>query len=329
MQSIIFIFTAVAAYMLLTWLVSDVAKIENIYESAMYQNLGTFGLLAVVSIISNSMVYKRRLKEVETLSEGIQKIAGGDFNAKITISKKDALIEVYEDFNKMSAELQSVQMLRNDFINNYSHEYKTPIASINGFASLLIEKDLPREKQIEYLKIIVDESTRLSNLSSSTMLLSKLQTQQIVSDVESYSLSDQLQQCSIILSKQWLEKKIEFNGEFPPTKYRGNKELMQHLWLNLLGNAIKFTPIGGEISVIVSEDDENITVKIADTGQGIDQKTLERIFDPYYQVDGSHSVKGLGLGLAIAKRIVELCNGNIEVKSEPGSGSEFIVTLPK
>ncbi len=329
LQSFIFIFTAASAYMIMTWLISDVAKIENVYESAAYQNLGTFIILAIVSIISNSMMYKRRLKEVETLSEGIQRIARGDFNAKIAIHEKDAMIEVYEDFNKMSAELQSVQMLRNDFINNYSHEYKTPIASINGFASLLLEKDLSREKQVEYLKIIVDESTRLANLASSTILLSRLQTQQIITDVESYSLGDQLQQCSIILSKQWLDKKIEFSGEFPPILFKGNKELMQHLWLNLLGNAIKFTPKGGEISVAVSEDENNIRVKIADTGQGINEETLGRIFDLYYQADTSHSGQGLGLGLSIVKRIIELCNGRIDVTSEPGAGSEFVVTLPK
>ncbi|MBU3217424.1 HAMP domain-containing histidine kinase (plasmid) [Clostridium estertheticum] len=328
-QSFLLIFTAMAAYMHMTWIVRDVIKIKDIYESAAYETLGTFVALVIVSLTTNIAIYNRRLNEVKTLSQGIQKIVEGDFNTKITIRKKDPMIEVYENFNKMSEELQSIQMLKNDFINNYSHEFKTPIASINGFASLLLEKDLSREEQTKYLEIIVEESSRLSNLASSTMLLSKLKTQQIVTDVEVYSLSDQLKQCSIILSKQWLEKKIEFSGDFPPVMFRGNKELMQHLWLNLLGNAIKFTPIGGEISAVLTEDKENIRIKIADTGEGIKEEALERLFDPYYQGDSSHAGQGLGLGLSIVKRIVELCDGSIYVTSELGTGSEFVVILPQ
>lgn len=142
---------------------------------------------------------------------------------------------IYED----CAELDSIQILRNDFINSYSHEFKTPIASINRFASLLLEKDISTSEQRQYLEIIVEESARLSKLFS----------QQIVTDTERYDLSEQIRQCSIILSKEWLDKKIEFSGEFQSVMYIGNRELMQHLWLNILGNAVKYTPTGGEISV--------------------------------------------------------------------------------
>lgn len=113
---------------------------------------------------------------------------------------------IYED----CAELDSIQILRNDFINSYSHEFKTPIASINGFASLLLEKDISTSEQRQYLEIIVEESARLSKLASNTILLSKLSSQQIVTDTERYDLSEQIRQCSIILSKEWLDKKIEF-----------------------------------------------------------------------------------------------------------------------
>lgn len=152
---------------------------------------------------------------------------------------------IYED----CAELDSIQILRNDFINSYSHKFKTPIASINGFASLLLEKDISTSEQRQYLEIIVEESARLSKLASNTILLSKLSSQQIVTDTERYDLSEQIRQCSIILSKEWLDKKIEFSGEFQSVMYIGNRELMQHLWLNILGNAVKYTPTGGEISV--------------------------------------------------------------------------------
>ncbi len=193
----------------------------------------------------------------------------------------------------MCAELDSVQILRNDFINSYSHEFKTPIASINGFASLFLDKKLPEEEQRQYLEIIVEESARLSKLASNIILLSKLSSQQIIADTERYDLSEQIRQCSIILSKSWLDKKIEFSGEFPTAIFNGNKELMQHLWLNLLGNAVKYTPTGGEIFVEVIPKKETIIVTIADTGEGMAQEVLEHLFDPYYQGDSSHAGQGL------------------------------------
>ena len=187
---------------------------------------------------------------------------------------------------------------------------------------------MPPQEQRQYLEIIVDESARLSKLATNTILLSKLSSQHIVTDSEQYDLSEQLRQCSILLSKKWLDKKIEFSGEFPPTMYFGNKEMMQHLWLNLLDNAIKYTPVGGEISAEVYTENSNIVVKIADTGEGISEETLKYMFEPYFQGDSSHSQQGLGLGLSIAKRIVELCGGTITVQSKIFVGSTFTITLP-
>jgi signal transduction histidine kinase len=147
--------------------------------------------------------------------------------------------------------------------------------------------------------------------------------------METYDLGEQVRQCSIILSKDWMAKGLQFSGDFQTATFVGNKELMQHLWLNLLTNAIKYTPKGGEINVEVLLQDGNILVKISDTGEGMTPETMEHIFDPYYQGDKSHSQSGLGLGLPIAKRIVELSNGEILVKSQLSVGSEFTVRLPQ
>lgn len=328
MQSVIVIITAVCSFGFMSWLVTEVFLVTNSYIALGYEALGTLIIFTAILVPLNTVVYRRRMKELETLSEGIQKVANGDYDTNIDCSKKTQMTPVYEDFNKMCAELASVQILRNDFINSYSHEFKTPIASINGFASLLLEKDLAENERKEYLKIIVQESSRLSNLATNTILLSRISSQQIISDTEEYDLSEQLRQCSIILSKDWLEKKIEFSGEFPSVLFVGNKELMQHLWLNLLGNAIKHTPTGGEISVSVTPQENFVTIVFSDTGEGMNNETLQHLFEPYYQGDTSHSSQGLGLGLSIVQRIVELCNGTITVKSELSVGSSFTVTLP-
>lgn len=244
-QTFVILITAVASYMFMTWLVTGVFHVTDHFTAAGYETLGTLVIFILIIVPMNTVIYRRRIREINTLSEGISSVAGGNYGTRIESKKGDQMTPVYEDFNKMCAELSSVQILRNDFINSYSHEFKTPIASINGFASLLLEKDLSEAQRREYLQIIVDESARLSNLANNTILLSKLSSQQIVTDTQRYDISEQIRQCAIILSKSWLDKKIEFSGEFPPAMFVGNKELMQHLWLNLLGNAIKFTPTGG------------------------------------------------------------------------------------
>jgi len=327
-QSIAVVLTVACSFALMTWLVQDLLSVEHIYASAGFELLGVLGFLIIVLVPYNIVSYRRRAREVMTLSDAIRKVAGGDYESKIPTEKKVQITPIYEAFNKMCDELQSVQMLRYDFINSYSHEFKTPIASIKGFAELLLEKDMTKEEQQMYLQIIVDESERLSSLSRNTILLSKLSSQSIVSDQEEYDLGEQLRQSSIILSGKWLDKKIEFDCQLEDVKYVGNREMMYHLWINLLDNAVKYTPEGGEITVTLVREENEAVVRIEDTGMGMTEDVCNHLFEPYFQGDSSHSKHGLGLGLAIAKRIIELCDGSIKVDSRVGEGSVFTVQLP-
>lgn len=328
LQSLAIVLTAVGSFMLMTWFIRDLLDVKHIYAAAGLELLGMLGFLTILLVPMITVLYRRRAREVVTLSEAIQKVAAGDYSTRITEYKHAQIKPIYDDFNKMCAELESVKLLRNDFINSYSHEFKTPISSINGFASLVLEKDMPEEEKQQYLKIIVDESARLSNLATSTILLSKLTSQTIVTDIEEYDLGEQLRECSIILSGKWLEKNMEFDAELDSVKYMGNKEMMQHMWINLLDNAVKYTPEGGKITVSVREENGYAIVKIADTGEGMSKEVQKSLFDPYFQGDSSHSRQGLGLGLSIVKRIVELCRGTISVRSTIGEGSIFTVILP-
>ena len=328
-QSVTIVSVAACGYFFMTWLVNDIFNVEGTYISASFEVVGTIAFMIAVLVPMYIVFYRIRRKEIRILSEGIQHLADGDFNYKIPIRRNDSLARVYENFNKMCEELKSVQILRNDFINNYSHEFKTPIASINGFAELLLDKNLSDLEREEYLKIIIEETNRLSKLATNTILLSKLSAQQIVTDTENYDLGEQIRQCSIILSKHWMDRGIEFTCILPDVMYMGNRELMQHLWLNIISNAIDHTPKNGEIAISLQEEDGKIIVNIADSGEGMDKETLKHLFEPYFQADTSHSRQGLGLGLSIAKRITELCGGNIEVESAIGEGSLFVITLPK
>lgn len=325
---VIIVLAAAAALLLMTWLIRDVLGIQHIYAAAGFELLGVVIVLVCFLIPFNIVLYRRRAKEVMTLSHAIRRVAGGNFKSRIPTDRKDQITPIYEDFNKMCDELESVQILRNDFINNYSHEFKTPIASINGFAELLLKKDLSEEDRRQYLEIIADESARLSKFASDTTLLSKLSVQQIVTDIETYDLGEQLRQCTIILSYKWLDRNQDFSAELTPVMFRGNKEMMQHLWINLMDNAIKYTPAGGSIVVCNRVEDDHIIVEVSDTGEGISEEAQSKLFTPYFQGDSSHSRQGLGLGLSIANRIVELCGGEISVKSWIGEGSTFTIKLP-
>lgn len=296
-----------------------------------YNPLNGLGILIPMALMMEFITFffsRHLLKKVTRLTTAINRVAKGDFY--VTLDEKHAapLKEVVRDFNHMAQELQSVETLRRDFINNFSHEFKTPIASINGFAQLLLDTEVSKEEQREYLQIIAEESLRLTRLAEQTMMLSRLDNQQSIPDREVYSLDEQLRQTAILLSPAWNEKQIDLTVDAPAISYYGSPALLSQLWVNLLNNAIKFTPENGRISISAHQKDNNLLVSIQDTGCGMTEEQLTHIFHRYYQGNRSRSSAGLGLGLSIAHRIVELCGGQIEVESKPEAGSRFTVILP-
>lgn len=284
-------------------------------------------LVTLVNFLFTRFIYRY----LDKISDAMQKVADGDYTVRLDAEKDQPFRELYRNFNTMAEELGGVEMLKNDFINGYAHELRTPITSINGFAEMLLNDDgtLSREEKRSYLEIIASESRRLADLAGNSLLMSRLDSQKIIPDKKPFSLDEQLRRCSILLSGQWTEKELDMTMDLDEAVYVGDYDLMQHLWINLLTNAVKYTPKGGSITVTLKNEEKFIAVSVADTGKGIPPEDRERIFDKYYQTDKSHSKRGLGLGLAICKRIVQLCNGSLTVESEVGVGSTFTVKLPK
>lgn len=296
-----------------------------------YDPLMGLGILIPMALLMELFTFffsRHLLKKVNKLTTAINRVAQGDFFFTLDETHAAPLKEVVRDFNQMTKELQSVETLRCDFTNNFSHEFKTPIASINGFAQLLLDTEVSDEERREYLHIIAEESARLTQLAEQTMLLSRLDSQQVVPDKTFYSLDEQLRQTAILLSPAWSEKNILLDIDVKPLSYYGNPALLSQLWINLLNNAIKFTPRNGQISICAQQQGEAILVSIQDSGCGISEEQLPHIFQRYYQGNRSRSCAGLGLGLSIADRIVKLCGGNIRVESAPERGSCFTVFLP-
>lgn len=273
---------------------------------------------------------RSRLRPVNDLINAMGHVSRGDFSARVDDRNIPMGMEnLVRSFNNMVTDLGSIELFRKDFINNFSHEFKTPIVSIRGFAKQLARDDLTDEQRREYAAIIISESERLANMSTNILLLTKLENQQIVTDQTEYRLDEQLRSCVLLLEKQWSAKNIELALELEPACFYGNEEMCSHIWLNLLGNAVKFSPEGGLMEIRLTVQDDRVTVTIRDQGPGMDEATRKRIFEKFYQGDSAHATEGNGLGLSLVKRIVDLCNGTVCVDSRPGEGAAFTVTLPR
>ena len=160
------------------------------------------------------------------------------------------------------------------------------------------------------------------------MDLSKLESQKKTPPKEIFSLDEQIREVLIQLEPLWVEKKLQLNINLSSISYYGSRELLSHVWKNILENAIKYSHIGGELVVSSSDSKSHCVISITDYGLGMNEETLKHVFDRFYQGDTSRSHQGYGLGLTLAKRIVDLSSGMIEVKSKLGKGSTFLVSLP-
>lgn len=271
----------------------------------------------------------QKVRPIHKVNKAMQKVSEGDFSIRLDESEGVGEIrELVSSYNHMAEELSGIELFRKDFINNFSHEFKTPIVSIRGFAKQLQRDDLTDAQRAEYTRIIVSESERLANMSANILLLTKLENQQIVTDKTLYRLDEQLRSCILLLEKQWSEKEIDLRLELDELEYEGNEEMMSHVWVNLIGNAIKFSPRGGLLEVGCMRLQSFIVVHVTDQGEGMSAETQQRIFEKFYQGDSAHATEGNGLGLSLAKRIVDLCRGRITVDSVPGRGTTFFVYLP-
>ena len=291
--------------------------------------LCTCGVIATVLFAWLSRVY---LRPMQQLIDATKEVRQGNFEVRVHHKEKHPVTEMeelVENFNEMVRELGSIEMFRNDFINNFSHEFKTPIVSIRGFAKEMQIEGVSEEQKREYARIIEDESDRLARLSSNVLELSRLEHQRIVTNRTEFYLDEQIRQTILLFEQEWSEKNIEIIPELEECTVCFDEEMLSLVWNNLISNAIKFTPDGGEIAVRMMSDERTVTVEIQDNGIGMTEDVRRHIFEKFFQGDPSHGRKGYGVGLAIVNRVIRLCKGSVEVESEKDKGSLFRVTLPK
>lgn len=327
---ITFISTAVTP-MVVGWVLFLISRWSGNYGPNPYFPLFTMLIESLLAgIILTLVVNRLLLSPLVSFIEAINQVATGDFSVRVkTDYSFPELGELAGHFNKMVQELGSIESLRNDFAANISHEFRTPLAAIEGYTTLLQDHSLSEAERDEYVHIIIDSVRQLSNLSGNILAMSRLEKQEIVTNKTRYCLDEQLRQAILLLEPLWDKKKLDLDINMDTAWYYGNADMLMQVWLNLLHNAIQYTPKNGTISVYLKTETSppSVRVTISDTGIGMDEATMAHIFDKFFRRDKNVSA-GNGLGLPMVKRILELNRGLISVKSRPDEGSSFTVTLP-
>ena len=332
------VFLAIAAAVLLTFGAMHVLTALGVMQDASEQVdiSGTMKFVLCVSmvmgVILSTVTGKVSLNPLKRIIDQLDRLASGDFTARLhfgkPIGEHPAFKSIESSFNRAAEELEHTEMLRSDFINNFSHEFKTPIVSIAGFAQLLRRGNLTEAQREEYLEAIEEESLRLATLANKVLSLTHVENQTILTDVSEYNLSEQIRGAVLLLEEKWMPKNLCMNLPFCEHFISANEELLKQVWINLLDNAVKFSPPNGTVSVDISEDDAWLTVVVSNPCKDIPQDKLAYIFNKFYQADESHCLEGNGIGLAVVKKVCQLHGGEVTAASENGMTS-FTVRLPR
>ncbi len=312
-------------------------EILGLTEEVKERAIRTFGnvifISFLVTVVYNIFKWFTVKIPVTKLLDATHRVMNGDFSTRVKFSRPFGIVNEFDilakAFNKMTEELSSTETLKNDFIANVSHELKTPLAVINSYSTMIQNPEISEEERLEYAQIITNASANLSELITSILRLNKLENQQIFPEKNRYDLGEQLCECMINFENEWERKKLNIETDIEEDVIiNADGELLSMVWSNLISNAIKFTDEGDTVFVSLETSDGDAVVKVRDTGCGMSEKVIERIFEKFYQGDSSRATKGNGLGLALVKRIVDIANGKVSVQSKEGEGTEFTVRIP-
>lgn len=308
---------------------------EELTSDWTYNNLKIpgFVIVVVLSLIIGSLlswlIGKVALVPIKNIRDSMIRVANGDLNATV---KEENVFDEIEDinhaFNIMLRELRSTEIIQSDFVSNVSHEFKTPLTAVEGYATLLQDETLTDAERAEYVNKILLNTHRMSELINNILLLSKLDNHAIKDQREEFNVDEQIRECILILEPKWFEKNIELDIDLESVQYNGNKGLFVHVWSNLLDNAIKFSPINGIIKIELKNQNGIICFSVMDQGEGVKEEDKKHIFNKFYQSDTSHKQQGNGLGLSLVKKIVDIYEGEIELENLTPNGCRFTVKLP-
>lgn len=284
----------------------------------------------LMSLIVTTMITYGIRVSLKKLRDATSLLSEGDFDHRIDISSKDEIGDLALAFNLMSRKLKELDQMKADFISYASHELRTPLTSLKEAVALLIDRVAGEitEKQGELLKIIDEDCNRLLKLINNLLDLSKLEAGLMPLKIQDSKIENVIErtlyEMKPLADGKGVEIEVDTKGDIPEIPIDGFR--IQQVLTNLLSNAIKFTNRGGKIGIMLDTHGKELIVKVFDTGEGIPEDALGRVFDKFHQIDDKKA--GTGLGLPIAKYIVEAHGGRLWAESELGKGSTFSFTLP-
>jgi len=303
------------------------ARDFNVIWLAFFRIIFSAASFLLVFLAMGALVAYKMSKPISDLTKATRTIQDGNFDVKLPEDIPGEIGELIQSFNSMTEALSRTAYIQKDFISSVSHEFRTPIASIKGYAHLLQMPGLTPEQQQEYVEYIAKETDRLSRLSETLLRLSALEQQKSPASLSTFQLDEQVRQVILRQEPAWSAKDIEWQLDMQEFSIVSDEGLLSHVWMNIIQNAIKFSPDKSVIEIRVYKSDTAI-VEITDHGPGMDDNTLARLFDRFYQADASRSKEGVGLGLCLVKRILDMLGGSIKVRSRVGEGSTFLISIP-
>ncbi len=262
------------------------------------------------------------------ITQASKAVANGDFSQRLEPPREKEIAELCDSFNEMVDKLGANELLARDFVSNVSHQFRTPLSSIHGYAQLLEDETLLEDEKKEYIEVIKEKSISLSHLINDVLELSRLEHLSAGLEKELFSMDEQLRKCILSMEDHLAEKNIEVVLDLQAVNYLGCKDLIGEVWNNLLENAIKFSVEGGTICVKIESDFVKIVVSVRDNGIGMSNETKTRMFERFYRGKEAQGVGGCGLGMSMVKSIIQKHGGEINVQSELGKGSDIVIVLP-
>lgn len=291
------------------------------------------GVMILLSSIVSLAITSKMTTPLTNISDAAKRFSQGDFSARAKVEGDDEVAHLAETFNNMATFAENNETSRSNFVTNIAHELRTPMTSIKGFVDGIIDGTISTADEGKYLTIVSDEIGRLARLTNSMLNISKLDSGEFIMNVERYNIWDTITAVAFAFENRIEAAHISIKG-FEPQRISvvADKDIIHQVVYNIVDNALKFTPDNGYIVFHVAEDKASgfVTVKIRNSGVGIRKEALPYVFERFYKADASRSVhtKGAGIGLYIAKTLVQRSGGDIEVESQEGKYTEFIFTLP-
>ncbi len=282
---------------------------------------------AIIGTVLAFILSRIVLTPVDSIIDGMEKLSDGEFSTRIELGKSETLKNLSNSFNKLARELEKTEILRSDFISDFTHEIKTPIMSISALVSLLKTKSISDEKYQTYLDVMESEAKRLVDMTTNTLYLSKLESQEIITDKKKYNVSEQIRNAVLMFVSKWEEKNLSPSVDVGEILLCANEDMMMQVWVNLIDNAVKFSDFGTELKIDATVVGDILYVNVDNYGSEIPEEDYEKIFTKFYQCDKSRTTEGNGIGLSVVKHIVELHGGEIKVSRE-NSMTCFSVALP-